>query len=146
MSIFDPALLDLRAVFSGFLADIAASAVAGIVFGIAIAADTATDAAEAGAREDGGLEKGFAETLGKPTVGLQILVLSLLASMIGGATAAWLAPEGSGLTNAFAVGLLSTVISSLTLFFDPPTPPWVTWADVALSLPGALVGGWLAGA
>ncbi len=139
MSLFDPALLDLEAVFAGFFADLGASGLAGVVFGIAVAADAASDAAEVGEAT----ENRFIETLGKPTVGLQILALSLLASMIGGAVAGWMAPEGAALSNAFAVGLLSTVISAMTLFFDPPTPPWVSWTDIILSLPGALLGGWL---
>ncbi len=140
MRVFDPALLDPGAVFAGFFADLAASALAGVVFGIAVAADAASDAAETGSPP----ESRFLETLGKPTVGLQILALSLLSSMIGGAVAGWMAPEGAAPANAFAVGLLSTVVSALTLFFDPPTRPWVVWADILLSLPGALFGGWLA--
>jgi hypothetical protein len=69
------------------------------------------------------------------------LALGLLFTLIGGFVGAMLA-KGNERTNAFGVGIISTVVGFLLTFSAPEGAPfWVEAAGLLLTIPAALLGG-----
>lgn len=72
-----------------------------------------------------------------------VQVLGALWTVVGGFFAAHLAPARE-IPNAFAVGALSSMIGFLSAFSAPSTVPFAYEAvGLAITIPLALVGGWL---
>jgi hypothetical protein len=120
-----------RAVIIGSLVDNAGTLVANAVFGALVA-----QLAGATSVED-------LATVIEGSIALQAvqLALGLSFTAVGAYVAAQLA-TGNERTNAFAVGVLSTLIGFLFVFTAPESAPfWVEAAGLLLTIPAAFLGG-----
>jgi hypothetical protein len=123
--------LNTRAVITGSLVDVAGTLFASYVFFFAVAASTGTS--------------GAADTAAAIDASAVLLVVQLaigLSLTAAGAYVAAVMARGAERANAFAVGVLSTVISFLLVLSAPDTSPfWALAAGLILTIPAAFAGG-----
>lgn len=124
--------LNVRAVILGALVDIVGTLIASYVFYGIVSAVAGVSLDGAGPYVD-------------LSLGLQVTQLAIgLALTAAGAYVAATLSRGAERTNAFAVGVVSAVISFLLVFTAPPdttSPFWSIAAGLILTIPAAFTGG-----
>lgn len=128
---------DLRAVIVGLAIDVGGSVLVGLLISLIIYLIV---------RNEGNmLTTLFFRLKTSPPIELLGLVCTTLCDGIGGYVAARMSSRERGTTNAFAVGVLSTLLGALFVAFHPGVvPAWKVWIGIIVTIPASLVGGRLA--
>ncbi len=139
--------ISLLAVFAGITVAVILGSLAGMTLGLGFAADTARDMRERGQdiSEPAGEEafdRAFDEVSGKPDFVFQIMLVSVLSSVVSGAVTALLAPEAPYL-NAAIVGAVGVVVGLAGVLVMPNFPRVIAIAGAFVTLPATLAGAWV---
>ena len=123
--------LNVRAILIGSLVDTAGTIVAGFAFYAAVGVAYGAVSPD----------EQIAAVDASATLQLAQLALGLALTAAGAYVAAFIA-RGAERPNAFAVGVISTLIGFLFVFSAPDTSPfWAVAAGLILTIPAAFVGG-----
>ena len=123
--------VNTRAVVTGSLVDVVGSFVMGYVLYLVVTATAGAPSAE----------QLQAIYTGSVTIQGVQLVLGLLMTAVGAYVGARLAPKAERV-NAFAVGVVSTIVGFTIVFSAPDSAPfWAQASGLILTIPAAFAGG-----
>ena len=136
--------LSFTAIALGVLTGIIASGIAGLIFGIGFAIDTANAFREKGKdpleeEADKLFDQAFGDASQQRSFGFQLVAISIGTSILTGAVTAWLAPQAP-IANALVVAIIGTVVSLASVPFARGLPRAFSIAGSVAIFPATLIG------